>query len=434
MRSRGAESIIPPVALLADRYRTVREFSERLTEPLEIEDYVIQSMPDVSPTRWHLAHTTWFFETFLLSRFANGYQPVNPNYKYLFNSYYNSVGPQFSRANRGVLSRPTVTEIFEYRREVDTRIHEFLSNVDLADEAEIVRVLEIGLHHEQQHQELLLTDIKHVLSCNPLYPTYAPSESISRAHQTPQISWCEFKGGLVEIGLDASDGDSTFSFDNERPRHQVFVGDFRFADRLVTNGEFLQFIRDDGYRRAELWLSLGWQTVQSEGWEAPLYWLEEDSSYSEFTLRGLKTLDPALPVTHLSYFEADAYARWVGARLPTEAEWERAAGTVSVEGSFVESERFHPAPVNAREIDFRTERLSQMFGDAWQWTASPYTPYPGYVAPDGALGEYNGKFMCNQYVLRGGSCATSRSHIRPTYRNFFPPDARWQFTGLRLAR
>jgi ergothioneine biosynthesis protein EgtB len=396
---------------------------------LAVEDCVIQSMSDVSPMRWHLAHTTWFFETFVLARADAGYRLVNPAYEVLFNSYYNSVGRQFPRPQRGLLSRPTMAQVWEYREEIDRRVEEYLGGREPLPE--LLAVVELGLHHEQQHQELMHTDLKHVFSCNPLLPAYQDEPQPSLGQRTP-LEWIPFDEGVNSFGHDGVG----FAFDNEGPRHRVFLEPFALASRPTTNAEFLEFVEAGGYRRADLWLSLGWDRVQSERWEAPLYWRrDEGAGWQEFTLAGLLPLNLEAPVCHLSYFEADAFARWCGARLPTEAEWEVAAQMDSsfredVDGNFVESRRLHPAPAGAGD----SRRLSQMFGDVWEWTSSSYAPYPGYRPAEGALGEYNGKFMCNQYVLRGGSCVTPRSHLRPTYRNFFPPEARWQFTGVRLAR
>lgn len=401
----------------------VRSFTRQICEPLEVEDYIVQSMPDVSPTRWHLAHTTWFFETFVLQRFVPNYQPFNEAFSYLFNSYYNTVGRQYPRSKRGLLSRPTVSEVWAYRDHVDRLLTAFLDDQDEVD-PEVARVIELGLHHEQQHQELMLTDIKHVLSCNPLFPSYHDVEVLS-SESSEAPTWTSFDGGVHAIGADGSG----FCFDNELPRHEVLNQDYQLLDRVVTNGEFLQFVRDQGYGRPEHWLSMGWAVVQEQGWNAPLNWHQRDGQWFEFTLSGLVSLDEHAPVTHVSYFEADAYARWAGCRLPTESEWESAASGCSLDGNFADSKRFHPLPA-PRDIN----GLRQCLGDVWEWTSSPYTAYPGYTAPDGALGEYNGKFMCNQFVLRGGSCVTSKEHIRPTYRNFFPPEARWQFSGIRLAQ
>mgnify|MGYP002623536483 CR=1 FL=1 len=420
IRRRTGEANRMDYASLRDAYGAVRRQSEAIVEPLQPEDCVVQSMPDVSPTRWHLAHTTWFFETFVLKPFASGYQTSHPAFEYLFNSYYNAVGVQFPRGQRGLLSRPTVAEVIDYRRHVDEQMQQLLDG-PAGDASETVRVVEIGLNHEQQHQELMLTDIKHVFSCNPLYPVYQPAETPGDA-QTARLAWRRFDEGLYEIGH----AGSGFAFDNESPRHRVFVESFELADRLVTCGEYLEFMKDGGYQRPELWLSSGWAEVKSGGWHSPFYWTERDGTPHQFTLSGLRPVVAAEPVCHVSYFEADAYARWAGARLPTEAEWEIAAANEPIAGNLLESGALHPRPGNGD--------TSQTYGDVWEWTASQYMPYPGYRAPDGALGEYNGKFMCNQFVLRGGSCATPQSHIRPTYRNFFPPEARWQFSGIRLAR
>jgi ergothioneine biosynthesis protein EgtB len=391
---------------------------------LVTEDYVVQSMPDVSPTKWHLAHTSWFFETFLLSPHVPGYTPFDPHFAYLFNSYYVTVGDRHCRQNRGLLSRPTVETVYAYRRHIDQAMLEFLAGLPAAQLREIEPVIEIGLHHEQQHQELMLTDIKHVFWVNPLRPAYQP-EPKQHPIEPPPMRWVGFEEGVRAVGHDGSG----FAFDNESPRHRVFLEPFNLASRLVTNGEYKQFIADGGYRRADLWLSMGWATVQQEQWTAPLYWIEPEGRWLNHTLYGLRPVGDEEPVCHLSYFEADAYARWAGARLPSEFEWEAASQSVPVAGNFVESGLHHPQ-VLAED----GQGLSQMFGDVWEWTRSAYLPYAGYQPPAGALGEYNGKFMCNQFVLRGGSCATPQSHIRPTYRNFFPPDARWQFSGFRLAR
>ena len=411
---------------LLARYREVRHFTERLCQPLQPEDCVVQSMPDVSPTKWHLAHTTWFFETFVLKVWVPEYQPEVPEYAYLFNSYYNAAGDMHRRDLRGLISRPTLAETFRFRRSIDRQVEELLerSGGDQLDEIE--PVFTIGLHHEQQHQELLLTDIKHVLAQNPLHPVYRERDKgVSRPSIAP-ASFIDFPETILEIGHGGSD----FSYDNEGPRHRALVPAFSLAARPVTNGEYLEFMEDGGYQRPEFWLSLGWMTVNEQRWEAPLYWEKRDGAWWNFTLSGLRPIDESEPVTHISHFEADAFANWSGARLPTEFEWERAAQDLALEGNFVERERFQPAPVVGQTHD----RLSQMYGDVWQWTRSAYLPYPGYRAAPGALGEYNGKFMSNQMVLRGASCATSRSHARRSYRNFFQPEKRWQFTGIRLAR
>lgn len=412
---------------LASRFSQVRQFSEHLSAPLQVEDYVIQSMPDVSPTKWHLAHSSWFFEAFLLNNVVPDYRAPNPQYTYLFNSYYVSIGERHSRPKRGLISRPTVAETYEYRHYVDQHVLEL---IDRADEELLLRIaptIVLGLHHEQQHQELLLTDIKHVFSVNPLRPAYREGSSQASGTSAPPQSWVAYPEGIHWIGH-TGDG---FSYDNESPRHRRLVLPFALGSRLVTNGEYLAFIEDGGYRRPELWLSAGWYTLESERWQAPLYWEQRDGRWQIMTLAGMREVDPAEPVCHVSFYEADAYARWAGARLPTEAEWEVAAADVPIAGNFVDDQRFHPAPLPATEAG---AKLGQVFGDVWEWTQSDYGPYPGYRPAPGAVGEYNGKFMCNQYVLRGGSCATSLSHIRRTYRNFFPADARWQFTGIRLAR
>lgn len=413
---------------LATRYQQVRHYTETLCQPLAIEDYVIQSMPDVSPTKWHLAHTSWFFETFLLIPFLPHYRPLHPQYSYLFNSYYIGAGERYSRPQRGLLSRPTVNEIYQYRAHVDDAMLALLAQREAPQQSAWLAILELGLHHEQQHQELILTDIKHVLALNPLRPAYAaPSHSQQHLATIADLTWQSYAEGLYHIGHD----DGKFAFDNEAPRHRVFLPPFALATRLVTAGEYMEFIADGGYTRADLWLSDGWNTVQAEGWQAPLYWEPQQGSWWQMTLTGMRPVAPEEPVCHISYYEADAYARWAGARLPTEAEWEIAARDTDSTGNFVESQHWHPTPWAETQTH---SPLAQMFGDVWEWTQSPYAPYPGYRPVDGTLGEYNGKFMCNQFVLRGGSCATSVTHIRPTYRNFFPAQARWQFMGLRLAR
>jgi ergothioneine biosynthesis protein EgtB len=408
---------------LLQQYQKVRCFTERICEPLCPEDYVVQSMPDVSPTKWHLAHTSWFFETFVLSTTPT-YSLFHPTYGYLFNSYYNAVGERHARPQRGLLTRPTVEEIYRYRAYVDQHMNALLSSGDEAGIASVAPIVELGLHHEQQHEELAITDLKHVLACNPLRPAYLETAAAPVAGSPRPLGWQAFPGGVGSLGFDGAG----FVFDNELPRHRVFLEPFRLATRAVTNDEYLAFMADGGYQRPELWLSDGWNTVGAQGWEAPLYWEQRDDTWQVQTLGGLRPVAGNEPVCHVSYYEADAYARWAGARLPTEAEWETAAAGLPIEGNFVESGRFHPAPAPADGDD-----LQQMYGDVWEWTASSYSPYPGFRPTAGALGEYNGKFMCSQLVLRGGSCATPQSHIRASYRNFFPPDARWQFSGIRLA-
>jgi ergothioneine biosynthesis protein EgtB len=419
-------------ATLLKRYQDVRATTEALCRPLAVEDYVVQAMPDVSPTRWHLAHVTWFFETFLLEPSLPGYRVRDPRYRVLFNSYYNAVGPQFSRPDRGHLSRPTVAEVYAYRAQVDegmTRLIETLGDGGVA------ALVELGLHHEQQHQELILTDIKFNLGLNPLRPAVHDAR-IPAGPAAPPPGWVEHAGGIVWIGHDGSG----FGFDNEGPRHRSLLEPYRIADRLVTSAEFLEFIDAGGYADWRWWTSEGWQAVRERGWDAPLYWERDGAAWRVYTLSGLVPLDPDAPVAHVSWFEADAYARWRDARLPTEAEWEHAASALPIEGAglphggiplagnFVESGVLHPRPARADDPPPR-----QMFGDVWEWTASAYAPYPGYRPVDNAASEYNGKFMVNQMVRRGGSCATPGAHVRASYRNFFPPDARWQFSGIRLA-
>ena len=410
---------------LASRYLEVRKATERLCEPLVTEDYGIQSMPDASPVKWHLAHTSWFFATFVLAPAGSERIPGSHQYDYLFNSYYNSLGERIARDQRGVLSRPTVAEVHGYRDAVDDRMRAFLESAPEAQFRPLAATIVLGLHHEQQHQELILTDLKHAFGCNPLRPVYRERAPVESRESAP-LRWQAFPGGLHSIG---HDGDG-FAFDNETPRHKVFVGPFRLGSRLVTNAEYRAFMDDGGYDRPEFWLSDGWNARNAHQWRAPLYWESRADGWRMMTLAGMRDPTDHEPVCHVSYYEADAYARWAGVRLATEAEWEVASETCPVEGHFLEAGHEHPAA----PADDATSPLQQMFGDAWQWTRSPYTPYPGYRPAAGALGEYNGKFMCNQMVLRGGSCATPRSHIRRTYRNFFPPDARWQFSGIRLAQ
>jgi ergothioneine biosynthesis protein EgtB len=411
---------VDPSALLA-RYHHVRRTTERLCAPLAPEDQVVQAMPDVSPTKWHQAHVSWFFETFLLAPHLPDYTPLQPAYRVLFNSYYNGVGPQFSRPDRGHLSRPTVAEVQAYRAWVDRGMATLLEHLAADRLADLGPLLELGLHHEQQHQELILTDIKYNLGVNPLHPAYH-AVAPARGEAPGRLGWREHVGGLGTIGHDGEG----FAFDNEGPRHTVYLRPFRLAERLVTNGEYLEFVDAGGYRTAPLWLSEGWRTVQERSWQAPLYWHRRDGGWWTQTLSGLLPLDPHAPVAHVSYYEADAYARWRDARLPTEPEWEQVAAGQPVRGNLQETGVFHPLPATAAAP-------TQLFGDVWEWTQSAYAPYPGYRAAAGAVGEYNGKFMVNQMVLRGGSCVTPQSHIRASYRNFFPPDARWQFSGIRLA-
>ena len=412
---------------LIARFREVRDFSARLCRSLQPEDYVVQSMPDVSPTKWHLAHTSWFFETFVVKVWMPRYRSEVPQYAYLFNSYYNAAGNMHRRDLRGLISRPTVAETYRFRESIDECVIKLLEGADEALLAEIEPVLTLGLHHEQQHQELLVTDIKHVFAQNPLYPIFQAAETQMETDKIAPQCFVGFDEATVLIG---HDGDE-FSYDNEGPRHRALVPAFSLSNRLITNGEYLAFMEAGGYTRPEFWLSLGWTTVNEQRWNAPLYWVQRDGAWWNFTLSGFRPVNESEPVTHVSYFEADAYANWDGARLPTEFEWERVVSDLPIEGNFVDTQCFHPAPLRA---EMAGDSLAQMFGDVWEWTRSAYLPYPGYRAVPGALGEYNGKFMCNQMVLRGGSCATSRNHIRATYRNFFPPDKRWQFSGIRLAR
>ncbi len=411
---------------LLKRFREVRSFSRRLCETLSPEDYVVQSMPDVSPTKWHLAHTSWFFETFVLKVWMPSYRSEVPQYAYLFNSYYNAAGDMHRRDLRGLISRPTVEETFRFRASIDQAVVDLVENAGDSLLAEMEPVLVLGLHHEQQHQELLVTDIKHVFAQNPLHPVFRETRE-SVAPKVAPLRFVEFDEVTALVGHEGNG----FSYDNEGPRHRELVPAFSIASRPVTNGEYLAFIEAGGYTRPEFWLALGWTTVNEQRWQAPLYWEKRDGTWWNFTLSGFRPVNESEPVTHISHFEADAFAAWDGARLPTEFEWEHAAEGLTMEGNFVEGERFHPCP--ARFVSNANE-LQQMFGDVWEWTRSAYLPYPGYRAASGALGEYNGKFMSNQMVLRGGSCATSRSHIRRTYRNFFQPEKRWQFTGIRLAR
>lgn len=416
-----ANTLIAPRANLDREFFDVRRQTELLCAPLSSEDMMVQSCPDASPAKWHLAHTTWFFETFLLSEFLPGYRPFHPDFQWLLNSYYNAVSAQPVKTLRGSFSRPSLDEILAYRLSVDNAMDRLLRRY-LPQEAE--KRITLGLNHEQQHQELLLYDIKHAFWANPLHPAYyeVPPPALAAA---PSTHWVANTGGLVEIGHSGK----AFCFDNEQPRHKVYLEPFELASRLVTCGEYLDFIRDGGYERADLWLSDGWDAAKAQGWRAPLYWFESDGRWLAFTLSGPAELSAlmATPVCHLSYYEADAFARWAGKRLPTEVEWEVAAESLPVHGNLLESKALHPTVAGA------SSGLQQMFGDAWEWTASAYLGYPGYKALPGALGEYNGKFMSNKMVLRGGSAVTPASHIRSTYRNFFAPESRWQFSGVRLA-
>jgi ergothioneine biosynthesis protein EgtB len=404
----------------AELYRSVRRATEGLAEPLSPEDQLVQSMPDASPVKWHLAHTSWFFETFVLGGLP-GQKPPRPDYAHVFNSYYEGVGPRIARDRRGMLSRPSLAEVHEYRREIDERVVELLDRDQLPIERR--GLLHLGLAHEEQHQELILTDVKHALHANPLRPVYR--DGAAAGGPAPALAWSRFDEQIACIGA----GEGGFCFDNEEPRHRVLVPAFEIASRLVTAGEYLAFMEDGGYRKPELWLSDGWATVRQQGWSAPLYWDEREGTWQVYTLRGIRAIDPGEPVCHLSYYEADAFAHWAGARLPTEFEWEVASGHRGADGALLESGALHPRAAGEAGIG-----PMQMFGDGWEWTRSAYAAYPGFRPAPGAVGEYNGKFMSGQMVLRGGSCVTPARHIRASYRNFFPPGARWQFSCVRLAR
>ena len=411
-----------------EQYAAIRSQTEALCAPLQTEDYVVSSMVDVSPTKWHLAHTSWFFETFVLKEHSRSYSPLDDRYAFLFNSYYVQAGERHCRAQRGLATRPTVSEVYAYRAHVDDAMDRLLAAIDGDFSHPATSVIELGLNHEQQHQELLLTDIKHVFWTNPLRPAYLSQPTTSSGVAAP-LTWIDVADGVYRIGHDATVPGAGFAFDNEAPAHRVFAEPFSLASRLVTNAEYLEFVEDGGYERAPLWLSNGWATVQQRGWTAPIYWERVDDGWQEFTLAGLRALEPDEPVCAISYYEADAFARWAGHRLPTEMEWEIVAASAPVDGRFVEARRFHPGPASAGDT-----AVQQLYGDVWQWTQSPYVAYPGYAPATGAIGEYNGKWMSEQWVLRGASCATPRSHARRTYRNFFPSDARWQFAGIRLAK
>lgn len=414
---------------LRNHFYQVRRATERLAARLSAEDQMVQSCAEASPVKWHLAHTTWFFETFILSRYLPAYRPFNPDFPWLFNSYYKLLGGHPDKHLRGSFSRPSLEQVLDYRRHVEEHIYRLLQSEATS---EICEFVELGLHHEHQHQELIVTDIKHAFWSNPLQPTYAEQPWPQPRIDSDSPRWIAYQGGLVQIGH----AGSGFAFDNELSRHSVFLGPFRLASHPVTCREYLSFMRDQGYRRPELWLSDGWDTLHEERWQAPLYWQAANpENWNVFTLHGLLPLDSLLdtPVCHLSYYEADAYARWAGHRLPTEFEWEHAASSIPVAGNLLESDTFHPQAAEAEYPEAARRGPAQMFGDVWEWTQSAYSAYPGYKPAAGALGEYNGKFMCNQLVLRGGSAATPASHIRASYRNFFTPETRWQFSGIRLA-
>ena len=417
-----------PHSHLATTYSAVRAASLGLIAPLSAEDCQVQSMPDTSPAKWHLAHVTWFFETFVLERFEPSFRPFDARFRVLFNSYYQGVGEQSARAQRGLILTPTLNDVKRYRANVDERMHELLA-ARRGDTA-LDELVTLGLHHEQQHQELLLTDIKHALSFSPGHAPYAKRWPMATVQAQP-LRWFGFEAGLIEHGFDAT-RDGAFCFDNETPRHRAFSASFELASRPVTYGEYLAFMLDGGYTRPELWLAMGWDWVRAGARSAPLYWRDASGVWLNHTLQGEVEIDPRTPVCHLSLFEADAYARWAGARLPTEVEWEHAARRLGTNPrpNFADRGAFHPLPAN----DAARDEPTQLFGDVWEWTQSSYSAYPGYRAAPGAVGEYNGKFMCNQHVLRGGSCATPAGHVRASYRNFFPAEAQWQFSGLRLAR
>jgi ergothioneine biosynthesis protein EgtB len=403
-----------------EAFLSVRRASLELCAPLTVEDHSLQAMPDASPAKWHLAHTTWFFETFLLSEYLPEYTTLNPAFRNLFNSYYNAVGDRPLRAMRHALSRPTLDEVHAYRAHVDEAMERLLT-LDLP--TELLDLVELGVNHEQQHQELILTDVKYGLAANPLRPAYLEARGEQPPKAAPAIAWDAYPEGVYAVGHAGGE----FAFDNEGPQHNVYLEAFRLASRLVTNGEYMEFMRRGGYETPALWLSEGWDCARLNQWSAPLYWEKRDGEWWNYTLDGMRAVRADEPVCHVSHFEADAFARWAGARLATEAEWEVAAQGCEAKGNFVESRALHP------QVASESDGLTQLFGDVWEWTGSAYLPYPGYKPAAGAVGEYNGKFMSNQMVLRGGSCATPQSHIRSTYRNFFPSYARWQFMGIRLA-
>ncbi len=445
---RAAQSAAAGAYLAADlhkQYQEVRAATQRLVQPLQVEDFGIQPMADASPPKWHLAHTSWFFETFLLQEYLPGYSPFAAHFDYLFNSYYNGVGAQFPRTQRGNLSRPSVDEVQAYRDHVDGQMQLLLQRLPKLDETDddylaIAQRLVLGLHHEQQHQELLLTDLKYNFGHNPLYPQYlAPAlQHRQQAASVPALEFVGYEGGIATVGTDSQSASADFCFDNETPRHQVLLQDFGLANRLVTNGEYLAFMEAGGYGRSDLWLANAWTRINDDGWRAPLYWREQSGQWYEYQLDGLAPIDLAAPVCHLSYYEATAYAAFVGARLPTEFEWEHAAQHQQVQGNFVEHGLLKPqaAELTSARVPGRSQppALAQLYGDLWEWTCSSYGAYPGYQPLPGTLGEYNGKFMSEQLVLRGGSCYSSQSYLRASYRNFFYPADRWQMTGLRLAR
>ncbi len=406
---------------LSAYYQQVRQLSEQICQPLEIEDYVVQSMPDASPIKWHLAHTAWFFEVFILVPHLKGYKVFHPKYDYLLNSYYESLGQRVAASQRGTLSRPTVAETYRYRAYIDEAMQSLIT--ENIGNSELESLIILGLNHEQQHQEFLFTNIKSIFGNNPLRPVYNPNLLTPTFEKVQQLDWLEYPENLYEIGHNGK----RFAFDNEQPRHQVYLQKYRLASRLVTNGEYLEFIQAGGYNNPDYWLSEGWIAARSQNWQAPLYWEQIDGDWWLMTLGGMRPLNDKEPVCHVSFYEADAYARWVGKRLPTEAEWETASANLPVRGNLLETGILHPAPARG------SDSPEQLFGDVWEWTNSTHQPYPGYRLEAGIIGEYNGKLMCNRLVLRGGSCVTPQSHIRSSYRNFYPPATRWQFSGIRLA-
>ncbi len=429
---------------LAEHYHRIRQDSMLLCEPLETEDFCIQTMPEVSPPKWHLAHTSWFFETLLLKPFAKNYKEFHPKFAVLFNSYYDTIGEYHPRHQRGLLSRPSINEVYKYRHHVDKAMHELLLNSHHRDSKTITSRTILGLNHEQQHQELLLTDIKHIFASNPLRPAYKKASAAPQDQHnadTLNTQWIKIDGGLKIIGSSLNYGTDNitsktdFAYDNEGPLHQVYVEDFMLASHPVNNAEYLEFIHDDGYKKPDYWLADAWKIINQQNWQAPLYWEKIDNLWHNMTLQGMQPVDMDAPVCHVSFYEAAAFARWkdlqqTGIRLPTEMEWEVATENLTIEGNFRDSDLLQPASVTAKD----NNTLQQMFGDVWEWTQSAYAAYPGYHARPGALGEYNGKFMSSQLVLRGGSCATPLEHIRKTYRNFFYPHERWQYSGFRLAK
>ena len=412
---------------ITQQYVAVRQQFKTICAPLAIEDYGLQAAPETSPAKWHLAHTSWFFETFLLKPYLADYSPWNDEFEVLFNSYYNAVGEQYPRPQRHLLSRPTVGEVYDYRDYIDSHMLKLLALDNHASWDDIIQRTVLGINHEQQHQELFFTDLKYCLFQNPLYPAYMEPSDTDSEGGIPTSHWLSFDSGLRHIGINYANKDTrSFCFDNETPAHKVYIESYEIADRLVTNADFLEFIEDGGYEDSQLWLADGWAEVNTQLWSAPLYWVKKGSDWYYFTLYGLQPIALDQPLCHVSCYEADAFARWAGARLPTEQEWENAITTVDLSGQFIESDYLQPAP--------RSNDEPQFFGHVWQWTSSAYQPYPGFQTVEGAIGEYNGKFMCNQQVLRGGSFVTPMDHFRKTYRNFFYPKDRWQFSGIRLAR